>query len=78
MEQVRIQKYLANCGVMSRRKAEEEILRGNVSVNGRKAEIVKIPLHLILLTFDRILIVQIAGVYGEKHLSSYIITYLFQ
>ena len=39
MEQIRIQKYLADCGVMSRRKAEEEILRGNVSVNGRKAEI---------------------------------------
>ncbi len=39
MEQIRIQKYLADCGVMSRRKAEEEILRGNISVNGRKAEI---------------------------------------
>ena len=39
MEQIRIQKYLADCGVMSRRKAEDEILRGNVSVNGRKAEI---------------------------------------
>lgn len=39
MEQVRIQKYLANCGVMSRRKAEEEISLGNVTVNGRKAEI---------------------------------------
>lgn len=39
MEQIRIQKYLADCGIMSRRKAEEEILRGNVTVNGRKAEI---------------------------------------
>jgi len=39
MEQVRIQKYLADCGVMSRRKAEEEISLGNVTVNGRKAEI---------------------------------------
>ncbi len=39
MEQLRIQKYLANCGVMSRRKAEEEILQGKVTVNGRKAEI---------------------------------------
>ena len=39
MEQLRIQKYLANCGVMSRRKAEEEIERGNVLVNGRKATI---------------------------------------
>lgn len=39
MEQIRIQKYLSDCGVMSRRKAEDEILRGNVCVNGRKAEI---------------------------------------
>lgn len=39
MEQLRIQKYLADCGVMSRRKAEDEILKGNVFVNGRKAEI---------------------------------------
>jgi 23S rRNA pseudouridine2605 synthase len=39
MEQIRLQKHLADCGVMSRRKAEEEIARGNVTVNGRKAEI---------------------------------------
>lgn len=39
MEQIRIQKYLADCGVMSRRRAEEEIKNGNVTVNGRKAEI---------------------------------------
>ena len=39
MEQVRIQKYIADCGLMSRRKAEDEIARGNVTVNGRKAEI---------------------------------------
>lgn len=39
MEQIRIQKYIADCGLMSRRKAEEEIERGNVTVNGRKAEI---------------------------------------
>ncbi|MBR5295272.1 MAG: rRNA pseudouridine synthase [Clostridia bacterium] len=39
MEQIRIQKYIADCGLMSRRKAEEEIARGNVTVNGRKAEI---------------------------------------
>lgn len=37
MEQVRIQKYLADCGVMSRRKAEEEIASGKVSVNGHPA-----------------------------------------
>lgn len=39
MELIRIQKYLADCGVMSRRKAEEEILRGNVTVNGHPAQI---------------------------------------
>lgn len=39
MEQVRIQKYLADCGVMSRRKAEEEILQGKVTVNGHPAQI---------------------------------------
>ncbi len=31
---MRLQKYLASCGVASRRKAEEMILEGKVSVNG--------------------------------------------
>ncbi len=31
----RLQKYLANCGVASRRKCEEYILQGKVSVNGK-------------------------------------------
>ncbi len=39
MEQIRIQKYLADCGVMSRRRAEEEISQGKVLVNGRPAQI---------------------------------------
>jgi len=34
-EPVRLQKYLATCGVASRRKAEELILAGRVSVNGK-------------------------------------------
>ncbi len=34
MEEVRLQKYLAANGVASRRKAEEMILQGKVSVNG--------------------------------------------
>lgn len=34
MEKVRLQKYLADCGVASRRKAEELILHGRISVNG--------------------------------------------
>lgn len=33
-EKVRLQKYLASCGVASRRKAEEYIGNGRVSVNG--------------------------------------------
>lgn len=35
----RIQKYLSDCGVMSRRKAEDEIRNGKIFVNGIKAEI---------------------------------------
>ena len=34
MKEERLQKYLANCGVASRRKAEEYILQGKVKVNG--------------------------------------------
>lgn len=34
MEEVRLQKYLAECGIASRRKAEELILQGKVAVNG--------------------------------------------
>ena len=32
---MRLQKYLANCGIASRRKCEELILEGKVSVNGQ-------------------------------------------
>lgn len=35
MERVRLQKYLADCAVASRRKAEELILAGKVEVNGK-------------------------------------------
>ena len=35
MEQVRLQKYLSECGVASRRKAEEYILEGKVRVNDK-------------------------------------------
>lgn len=35
MEEERLQKYLANQGIASRRKAEEYILQGKVKVNGR-------------------------------------------
>ena len=39
MEKIRITKYFTDCGVMSRRAAEEEIKLGRVSVNGRVAEL---------------------------------------
>lgn len=35
MEEERLQKYLAECGVASRRKAEEYIVAGRVKVNDR-------------------------------------------
>lgn len=37
--QVRLQKYLSECGVASRRKAEELIAAGRVKVNGKPASI---------------------------------------
>ena len=37
MEKVRLQKYIADSGLMSRRAAEKEIEMGNVSVNGHVA-----------------------------------------
>lgn len=33
-EYIRLQKFLANCGIASRRKCEELILQGEISVNG--------------------------------------------
>ncbi len=35
MDELRLQKFLANNGICSRRKAEEHILNGDVKVNGR-------------------------------------------
>ena len=39
MKRVRLQKYIADCGVASRRKAEEMILEGRVRVNGESVRI---------------------------------------
>lgn len=39
MEPIRLQKYIADAGLMSRRAAEDEIRKGNVSVNGHVAEL---------------------------------------
>ena len=35
----RIQKYISECGIASRRKAEEYIKAGLVTVNGRRAKL---------------------------------------
>ena len=39
MEKIRIQKYISDCGIMSRRAAEKEIEEGNIYVNGEVATI---------------------------------------
>lgn len=39
MEQMRLNKYLAGCGICSRREADRLIERGEVLVNGRTAEV---------------------------------------
>ncbi len=39
MESIRLQKYFTDCGVLSRRAAEEEIKAGKVKVNGLVAEL---------------------------------------
>ncbi len=39
MEPIRLQKFFTDCGVMSRRAAEAEIEKGNVTVNGKPAKL---------------------------------------
>lgn len=39
MEEVRLQKFLADCGIASRRKCEELIENGRVKVNGKTVEL---------------------------------------
>lgn len=39
MKEIRLQKFISDCGMMSRRAAEKEIEAGRVTVNGVKAEI---------------------------------------
>ena len=52
MQKIRLQKFMADAGVMSRRAAEEEIKLGNVSVNGHVAELgVKVDPASDLVTY---------------------------
>ena len=39
MDPIKLQKYFTDCGILSRRAAEEEIRRGKVLVNGSRAEL---------------------------------------
>ena len=39
MEKIRLQKYMSDAGVMSRRAAEKEIEDGTITVNGERAEL---------------------------------------
>ena len=38
-QEVRLQKFLADCGIASRRKAEEMIAAGAVRVNGKPVQV---------------------------------------
>ena len=52
MEKIRLQKFIADAGLMSRRAAEAEIEKGNVSVNGHVATIgTKIDPRADLVTY---------------------------
>lgn len=53
-EKVRLQKFLADCGIASRRKAEELILQGKVTVNGEVVNElgVKIDPSIDVITFE--------------------------
>ena len=52
MEKIRLQKFLADAGIMSRRAAEEEIEAGNVSVNGHTVKLgTKVDPRADLITY---------------------------
>ncbi len=60
MEEIRLQKYLAECGIASRRKCEEFIEEGRVTINGRIAEIGnKINPETDKIEFDGTLVKQV-------------------
>ena len=56
-EEIRIQKYLSEQGIMSRRNAEEAVKRGKITVNGEKAEIgQKVVPEIDEITVDGVII----------------------
>ena len=53
MEEIRLQKYLAEAGIASRRKCEECILQGRVKVNNKIAELgIKVNPEVDIILFD--------------------------
>ena len=52
MQKIRLQKFIADAGIMSRRAAEEEIKNSNISVNGHIAALgTKIDPSVDLITY---------------------------
>ena len=53
MEEIRLQKYLADCGINSRRKCEELIIEKKVTVNGKTAELgIKVNPEKDIIEYD--------------------------
>ena len=53
MEEIRLQKYLAEAGIASRRKCEEYIVQGRVKVNNKIAELgTKVNPEIDIILFD--------------------------
>ena len=54
MEEIRLQKFLAEAGIASRRKSEELIVDGKITVNGQVAKIgQKINIKKDVVYFDK-------------------------
>ncbi|MCL2573198.1 MAG: rRNA pseudouridine synthase [Defluviitaleaceae bacterium] len=62
--EIRLQKYLADCGIASRRRAEEYIAAGKVAINGQIAQVgAKITPDKDEVVFEGVLVVP----KGEEH-----------
>jgi len=71
MEELRIQKYLSEQGIMSRRSAEDAITRGKVTVNGEKA----VPGQKIVPEIDEIIVNGILIKHNNQSKKIYIMLY---